>query len=423
MHYNNEATNEDLRKIQERNAAAAGNPSASSASTRTANPPRVRVDRPKVTHAPTRNKGTTAPTAPTQTSGAAAQPKPISFDHLISTAENVVPDLPQHLAETLKRNIEILQNVGRTTTHSGGTSDVELMASVKSMQDIFANARVSAMASGDTKKTEAASAAVAAANVAQESLDNTGGGGGGGGNQGGDGGGDGGDGNTPSDSEAETMTDEAQGNRTSTWQEDVDKSDDELRQEQGDREQAHSEENGESKPEEEKPAERKSSAESSLEEIAKTLSSLRERMDKSDKSSLLKNILGTTLAGGYGIWKYYQDKKDREARDESARNMMSEIDKRIDALKGDPTNPALKSGVEKALQDSITKNRADIIAEAAKSIKKDKADRLKTANDIGLNFGNFGKIFSSGTNRDSLHGINDLSHLLNIQSRQINPYL
>jgi hypothetical protein len=133
--------------------------------------------------------------------------------------------------------------------------------------------------------------------------------------------------------------------------------------------------------------------------------------------------LGTTLAGGYGIWKYYQDKKDREARDESARNIMSELDKRINALNGDPKNQTLQNSVQAGLQNAITKNRSDIIAEAAKSLKKDKADRLKTANDIGLNFGNFGKIFSSGTNRDSLHGINDLSHLLNIQSRQVNPYL
>jgi hypothetical protein len=158
-------------------------------------------------------------------------------------------------------------------------------------------------------------------------------------------------------------------------------------------------------------------------ELARLVNSARNAGDKKDKKSVLETILGPAVLGALGVGKYYADKADREERQKNTAAMLAELKALREQRAANPNDEKLKTDEQKKLEALLTQQRIDVIAEAAKSIKKDKEARLKTANDIGLNYGNFGKIFGSGTNRDSLHGVSDLSHVLNIQSKQVNPYL
>lgn len=101
-------------------------------------------------------------------------------------------------------------------------------------------------------------------------------------------------------------------------------------------------------------------------------------------------------------------------------DQMNEAEKN---LKEDPTNPLHQSAYSKALSEKIMHQKEDVINRAFKLLEKDRKDRRAAANDIGLNLGNFAKIFGSDKNRDSLNNISDLDRLLNIQSRRVNNYL
>jgi hypothetical protein len=161
----------------------------------------------------------------------------------------------------------------------------------------------------------------------------------------------------------------------------------------------------------------------STEELMRLVNSARGASDKKDKKSVLETILGPAMLGVLGVGKYYADKADREERRKNTAEMLAELKALREQRAANPNDENLKTDEQKKLAALLTQQRTNVIAEAAKSIKKDKEARLKTANDIGLNYGNFGRIFGSGTNRDSLHGVSDLSHVLNIQSKQVNPYL
>jgi hypothetical protein len=137
----------------------------------------------------------------------------------------------------------------------------------------------------------------------------------------------------------------------------------------------------------------------------------------------LKDIMAYALLGGGALGSFLSNSANRKNQQKLLENYNKKIEEAEKELKADPQNPIKQMAYNKVLSEKVANQRKDVLEEASKHIKKNFEERQKAATDIGLNIGNFSKIFGSDTNRDSLQNITDVDRLIKGTSHKLQNYL
>jgi hypothetical protein len=323
----------------------------------------------------------------------------------------------------LKQNLERVSEWGKTHSTTGGVTAAEAITYTNELKDILNSLEVDAMSSGDTRRADELKGLKTELNAAEKKDSSS---------------------ETQSSQEDDGNKNEEETAASGESQPEI--VDDKIGQSltgdptKKDETPSSQENKNENQDATTKPTEAKSDAEKKEEEREITMkygefqkllnhinSGTGEKTDEEknkNKSHLLRNIIGGTLLTGIGgLGTYLIAKNNHKANEPILKKMEDQVKTTQGNLAKNPTDPVVKTAHQEALENLIAAQRKDVIENAFRLMKKDKQDRLKAANDVGLNLGNFAKIFSSDTNRDSLNNVSDLSHMLNIHSRQVNPYI
>jgi hypothetical protein len=347
----------------------------------------------------------------------------ISFEQINSVvdkakkiAEQPSAGLSPEKQSMLQQNLERVSEWGKTHSTTGGVTAAEAITYTNELKDILSSLETAAITGGDTKradelkglKTELSSAEKKDSSSETQATQED-------------------DGNKNEEETAvsgesqPTLIDDGKGNGDIplTQQDSLDGQDATAKAREADE--------AKKKDEEKKENEREITMRySEFQKLMNHMSSGSGKPDevKKNKSELLKNILwGSGLSGLAGLGTYLVMKNNQKASEPIIKKAQEQVRATQENLAKNPTDPVVKTAHQEALENLITQQRKDVIENAFRLMKKDKQDRLKAANDVGLNLGNFAKIFSSNTNRDSLNNVSDLSHMLNMQSREVHPYI
>jgi hypothetical protein len=144
---------------------------------------------------------------------------------------------------------------------------------------------------------------------------------------------------------------------------------------------------------------------------------------KSGVGKTLSQILGATLVGGGAIANFIGQQNSIKAQKEMYEDMKRHAEKAKQEAEADPNNSKKQAEANAALKALEMEGRKSLMEEASKLTREYLNQRQKAATDIGLNLGNFAKIFGSNKNRDSLQDIRDVDRLMNIQTKKLNSYL
>jgi hypothetical protein len=151
-----------------------------------------------------------------------------------------------------------------------------------------------------------------------------------------------------------------------------------------------------------------------------------EELAKQSKSFGWKNlsqIIGATLVGGGAIANYISQNNAINARKEMYKDMEKHAQELQKEANADPNNSNKRAAANAAVKDLEREGRKNLLEEASKLTRDYLNQRQKAATDIGLNFGNFAKIFGSDKNMDSLKDIRDVDRMMNLQTKKFNNYL